>query len=566
MLVQLSVSNFAIIKRLDLALRSGLNILSGETGAGKSIVINAINLVLGGRASSDLIRTGSQEARVEALFSFPEKTGLSAVLEELGIPFDGELLIQRTIFKEGRNRIHINGVMATLQMLSGLGAGLISISGQHEHQSLLRPERHLSLLDEFAGLSQEREALAGSVKLVQSLREDIRVLAKEIEEAEVRRELEQFQIQEIERACLRPGEDGDLESERRRLQHAGQLLEISSEGYEALYEGEGSALSLVSQWARRMEKAAEVDPRLGPIRTALADIGARIEDAGLSLRDFRNDIDLDPLRLEQVEERLELLKGLKRKYGGTVEEVLALKDGLASRMEASADQKARLQELEAGLAEAAGALLAMAAALSRKRKQAAGAMEKAVEMELEQLHMAETRFQVRLQTPDLDGAAPVAERIALIRPDGMDRTEFMISPNVGEALRPLSKIASGGELSRVMLALKTILSRTASVETVIFDEVDAGIGGATAEVVGEKLLRLGGHQQVICITHLPQIASQGSAHFLVRKEVEDGRTQTAVLELGPEERVEEIARLLGGREITLRALAHAREMLARSPA
>jgi DNA repair protein RecN (Recombination protein N) len=294
----------------------------------------------------------------------------------------------------------------------------------------------------------------------------------------------------------------------------------------------------------------------------LADIGARIEDAGLSLRDFRNDIDLDPLRLEQVEERLELLKGLKRKYGGTVEEVLALKDRLASRMEANADQKARLQELEVGLAEAARDLLAMAAALSRKRKQAARALEKAVEKELEQLHMAETRFQVRLQTPDLDGAAPVVEKIALIRPDGMDRAEFMISPNVGEALRPLSKIASGGELSRVMLALKTILSRTASVETVIFDEVDAGIGGATAEVVGEKLVRLGRHQQVICITHLPQIASQGSAHFLVRKEVEDGRTQTAVLELGPEERVEEIARLLGGREITPRALAHAREMLA----
>jgi DNA repair protein RecN (Recombination protein N) len=556
MLVQLTISNFAIIKHLEITLKPGLNILSGETGAGKSIIINAMNLILGGRASTDLIRSRCEEARVEALFTFPDNRILTEILSEQGIPFDDELLIKRTFFREGRNRILINGSMATLQMLSRLGAILISISGQHEHQLLLKPDNHLYLLDDFSGLSDERLELSEVYGRYESLEGRINLLEKEIHEIGQRQDLTQFQIDEIERAGFRPGEDEALAEEKKRLQHAEELLAIVSEGYQALYERNDSALSTISLIAKKMDKGAVMDNRLSSVREALNEIEVRLEDASLTLRDFLKIIYMDPQRLDEVAERLELLNRLKRKYGRTLEDVLKFKDGLASMMVDQDERRQKLDQLMKERLELEAEVMQRASVLSNKRKKAAGTLENAVEQELHHLHMQATRFQVRFE-----GAEETEDTIKEVRADGIDRVEFMISPNVGEELRPLSKIASGGELSRITLALKTILARTASVETLIFDEVDSGISGATAEVVGKKLLSLAKYHQILCITHLPQIASQGQDHFLARKEVIAGRTQATILALGREERIQEIARLLGGQEITPRAVAHAEEML-----
>jgi DNA repair protein RecN (Recombination protein N) len=562
MLIHLSISNFAIIKHLEIDLKPGLNILSGETGAGKSIIINAMNLILGGRASADLIRSGCKEAKVEALFSLPKNQTLARMLSDFGFIFDGELLINRTIFREGRNRIFINGSMATLQMLSRVGSSLISISGQHEHQLLLKQDNHLLLLDDFGGLSDERLNLNEVYRKHQSVQEEINGLKEEIGKIGERQNLTEFQIHEIEMAEIHSGEDDRLLEEKRRLQYAAELLAIVTEGYQSLYERQDSALSSISQCLRRVAKGAKIDPALGSIEESLAEIEAKVEDAALVLRDYEKRIHMDPHELERVEERLEMLNGLKRKYGPTLEDVLQYRSEMASMIYDLDEKREKLDQLRKKQDALAAAMCARAIELSDKRKKAARALELAVEKEVFDLHMKETRFQVSFGEGEDGFTGGLAElTIDAVNADGIDRAEFVISPNIGEDLKPLGKIASGGELSRIMLALKTILARTASVETIIFDEVDSGISGGTAEVIGEKLSALAKYHQILCITHLPQIASQGENHLLVRKEVRKGRTQTIISGLDPEARVWEIARLLGGKEITTRAVAHAREML-----
>jgi len=561
MLVQLNITDFAIIRDLEIVLGSGLNILSGETGAGKSIIISAMNQILGGRASSDLIRSGCKEARVEALFSFPENRFLGDMLSDHGIPFDGELLIKRTVSREGRNRISINGSMATLQLLSLLSPALISISGQYEHQLLLKPDNHLGLLDDFGGLLDERAKLSAVFNRHHRLKEQIHRLKKEMVDLSEKQELARFQIQEIDDAGLSPDEDEALAEEKKRLQHAGEILEILSEGYMSLYESSNSVLSALAQSTKRVEKGSELDSRLVPIRDGLREVEVILEDLSFGLRDIRSTINTDPQRLEDVLQRLELLNRFKRKYGPTLSDVLQFRNDLDAMMYDLDGKKGRLKELETEDAALASDFGERAIALSKKRKKAARRLESAVEKELQYLHMKETRFRVKFEADETGDGAEQGQKPVEIRADGLDRVEFMISPNVGEDLRPLYKIASGGELSRIMLAIKTILARTTSVETVIFDEVDSGISGATAEVVGEKVLSLAQFHQIICITHLPQIASQGPAHFLVQKSVSNNRTHTSIKELDQEGRVREIARLLGGKKITPSAVAHAREML-----
>jgi len=563
MLVQLSITDFAIIHHLETPFQKDLNILSGETGAGKSIIINAVNLILGARASLDLIRTGCSEAKVEALFSLPENPDLKALLQSLDVPFEGELLIKRTISREGRNRITINGSGATLQMLSSIGPRLMSVSGQHEHQLLLKPENHLYLLDDFGGLEGERKELNRVFGEYQGIKESLRALEKAIREGEERQELGRFQMEEIERADIQPGEDLALEEERKRLRHAEQLLSIVRQTYDALYEDEGAILDRLGRCSRELVKGADMDRRLRSIAEHLEETRAELEEAAMALRDLQQGIVMDPARLEQVEERMQLLHDLKRKYGPSIEEILGFRERLSIRLEDLDARRGERSVLEKRLGQMAKEMKEMAGELSRKRKKVARAFENAVTRELGHLDMGGTRFQIRfLQEEPPKGSGEVPEGVQEgMGPDGYDRVEFMLSPNVGEELRPLSKIASGGELSRIMLALKTILAGTASVETIIFDEVDAGIGGATAEVVGEKLRSLARYHQILCITHLPQIASKGTAHFLVEKSVVDGRTRTSIGELGQAERVKEIARLLGGKVITPQALAHAREML-----
>ena len=586
MLSQLNISDFAVIKRLEITFMPGLNILSGETGAGKSIIINAMNLVLGGRASSELIRHGAKEARVEALFSLPGNGSVQTLLKEQGFDFEGDLIIRRTITREGRNRIAINDSLATVQTLGMIGAALVSISGQHEHQVLLRPENHLSFLDSFGGLMEERGHLQDLFEAARSLDREIRELQGEVRETEDQAELRRFQIQEIERAALSPGEEGRLGEERRRLQNAETLRQIVLEGYQALYESRDSVSSVVSAVRKKMEKGSEMDVRLGPVRDALNDIGIRVEDAALLLRDLQKTVEPDPVRLDQVEERLQLLGHLKRKYGGSIEAVIASGEKLASFVADLGEKRERIKMLEAKQAFAWEEIAKKGMILSKKRRKAALRLEEAMEAELRQLHMEGTRFSVRFRTDTAadaeggqgerrgdagtrgrgdaqtrTGAQEGEEMPSRMRVEGMDQAEFMISPNPGEGLGPLSRIASGGELSRVMLGLKTILAQSGSVETIIFDEVDSGISGATAEVIGEKLLNLSGFHQILCITHLPQIASKGETHFLVKKVVSGGRTEARLLELEGEARVREIARLLAGKEITATAVAHAEEML-----
>jgi len=560
MLNRLTISNFAIIKHLDISFQPGLNILSGETGAGKSIIINAMNLILGGRASGDLIRTGCEEAMVEALFSIPPSGHLSELLQDLAIPFDGELLIRRSLHREGRNRISINGTIATLQMLASLGDQLISISGQHEHQRLLRQDHHLSILDEFGGLLPAREAFSGLFNQYQSLREELQVLERQIAEIKDKQELTRFQREEIDGARIEEHEDESLLKEKVRLEHAEQLLSTVSQTYQELYESDGSLLSGLFDCARRLEKATRIDDRLGDIARTLAESRVVLEETAMSLREIQETIEMDPRRLEAVQERLEILNRLKRKYGPTLPDVLAFREQIATVMDEQHEKTEKRRELQSRLASLEEELLEAGYRLSDRRKKAARSLEKAVEKELHDLNMPNTRFRVAFldekeRVPGTRGA------LSMLRSEGIDQVEFLLAPNVGEVLKPLAKIASGGELSRIMLALKSILARSASVESVIFDEVDAGIGGAAAEVVGEKLVALSRFHQILCITHLPQIASKAHTHYQVRKNVVDGRTETSILELDQEERVEEIARLLAGRKVTPQALAHAREMV-----
>jgi DNA repair protein RecN (Recombination protein N) len=562
MLAQLTITDFAIIDSLSVNFSGGLNILSGETGAGKSIILNAVNLILGGRAFPDLIRTGRDSAVVEALFQLPEESPLSRSLAEMSIPFNGEVLIKRTISKAVRSRVWINGSLATLQMISGLGPNLISVSGQNEHQLLLKPDNHLFILDDFGGLSKERLQLNKLYRDYYSLKERAERLGIHLKEEEERRELNQFQIKEIEEAKLVPGEDVKLETEKSRLMHAERLIDIVFKGYQALYEKDESVLSILSLLAKDMDKGVNIDPNLDHFKKQLESAQLQLEDLALELRDFYSNLRLDPKRLEDVEDRLQLIRRLKKKYGSSIESTLSFKEELSQKEYQLTQKKEKLKKFEAQLKEKRADLFRHATNLSLKRHKIAETFEKKVEEELNLLGMAGTRFKIKfISTISRGDNIPADMLDSTITADGMDVLEFMISPNVGEELRPLAKIASGGELSRIMLTLKTILARSGLVETLVFDEIDAGIGGATAAIIGEKLRSLAKYHQILCITHLPQIASCGKTHFLVEKRVSKGRTRALITSLDKESRISEIARLLGGRMISKKTLAHAREML-----
>jgi DNA repair protein RecN (Recombination protein N) len=562
MLAQLTITDFAIIESLSVTFSEGLTILSGETGAGKSIMINAVNLILGGRASPDLIRTGAERAVVEALFQLPAESPLAESLDKMGIPFQGEVLIKRTISREGRSRVWVNGSLATLHMISSLAPHLISISGQNEHQLLLRPDNHLYILDDFGGLTQDRLRFNELYRDYYGLKDKEERLRSQLHEEEQRQELTQFQVKEIEEARLVPGEDGELESERSRLMHAERLMDIVFRSYQALYEKEESVVSTVSLLAKNMEKGVTIDHDLDKFKRQLESSQLQLEDLAFALRDYYSHIKLDPERLEEVEERLQLIRRLKKKYGSSVEEILSFQEELTQREYQLTQNKEELKALKAQAEEKKQGLFNMAIELSLNRHEIAAEFEKKVEEELRLLAMAGIRFKINL-SPNASRSDHISEEMldSALTADGIDTVEFMISPNVGEELRPLVRIASGGELSRIMLALKTILARNGLVETLVFDEIDAGIGGATAAVVGEKLRTLAKYHQILGITHLPQIASCGESHFLVEKRVSRGRTRTLITPLDRESRINEIARLLGGKKISEKTLAHAREMV-----
>ena len=562
MLTHLAINDFAIIDALSISFSGGSNILSGETGAGKSIIINAVNLIVGGRASPDLIRTGADRAVVEALFQVPAESPLSRILADMDIPFNGEVLIKRTISKEGKSRVRINGSLATLHMLSQLGLHLISVSGQNEHQVLLRPDNHLFILDDFGDLTKQRLAFTRLYRDYYAYKERLEKLRDDLQKEEEKRELTQFQIQEIEEVKLVPGEDIGLEEERSRLMHAETLMDIVFRGYHTLYEKDESVLSVLSLLTKEMDKGVSMDSNLDHFKKELESVELQVEDLALELRNFYAKLRVDPKRLEAIEERLQLIRRLKKKYGSSIEEILSFKEELSQKRYQLAQKQEELKRGETELEEKREGLMRMATSLSQKRREIAETLEKRVLEELDQLGMAGTRFNIGFSSISSVGGTHLADIVdSAISADGIDVVEFLISPNVGEDLRPLAKIASGGELSRIMLALKTILARSGLVETLVFDEIDAGIAGATAAIIGEKLRSLAQYHQILCITHLPQIACSGEKHFLVEKRVSKGRTRTLISSLNREGRVNEIARLLGGKTISEKTLAHAREML-----
>ncbi|MCU0531660.1 MAG: DNA repair protein RecN [Syntrophales bacterium] len=556
MLKDLGITNFAIIDRLDLAFHDGLNVVSGETGAGKSILIGAIGLLLGDRASTDLIRSEEDAAVVEAVFDIGANKALQARLRVMGFHPGRELVVKRVVSRSGKNRVYVDGNLATVAMLGEISEALVNICSQHEHQVLLDPESHIDILDEFGNLGAERDRFAAEYGEVQKLRARRDDLAAKNRNRAEREEFLRFQIGEIEKASLMAGEDVALQEEKKILLHAAKLTELAQRSYEILYGQEESVVGQVSRVTAHIRDIRRIDPNFTVSEDEMKSLAIQLEDASRALRDYLGKIPSNPARLEEVDDRLEAVGRLKKKYGGSVESVLKTGQALKEELQGLASAAEDIEALDAELAKRKTALREQAAGLSAERRRVAESMEKAIEAEIHALMMEKARFSVRFQE-----AAPDGEGLAPLNPKGADQPEFHLSTNVGEPLKPLNRVASGGELSRIVLAMKKALARAGSVGTVIFDEVDSGIGGATAEIVGRKLRDISKHHQVICITHLPQIASFGRTHYQVTKRVSDGRTKTDVRQLAEDERLEEITRMLGGVEITDKTRAAAREML-----
>jgi DNA repair protein RecN (Recombination protein N) len=563
MLQELSISNFAIIDDLRISFSGGLTILSGETGAGKSIIINAVNLLLGSRAAATLIRSGQETAELEALFHIKDQPGIVQIMKKNGYDPTEGLLIRRLISRKDRHRIYINGRLATIGLLNLITENLASISGQHVHQGLLKEEQQLAIIDQFGGLTPERNSVYRCFHEIVPLMQDLNDLnAKKDRQTEHIRLLE-FQKKEILDAGLTPGEDAALEQERVRLKNSEALFQTARDSIEILYDSQGAVVEQLSLVKTNLEKAALIDPLLGSSAKRISEMAFNVEDIAEELRTYLKKIEMDESRLGDVEDRLDVINKLNRKYGGSL-------DAVFLRLESMEQELLNLESLAEDISGAEkrlsilhNRLVELTTTLSQKRKKTAKILAESVEKELASLKMPQTKFQVFFRTvpADISNDPYLTVEKNVAYETGIDQAVFLIAPNVGEPLKPLSHIVSGGELSRVVLALKAILAQTEAVETIVFDEVDAGIGGGVAEVVGKKLSTLAKRHQIICITHLPQIAKFGDHHFIISKHVSDGRTKTSINCLSIPERIDEIARMLGGEKITQATLDHAREML-----
>jgi DNA repair protein RecN (Recombination protein N) len=560
MLTALRIENLAIIDSLEVRFDEGFNVLTGETGAGKSILVDALDLVLGGRARAESLRTGAEEASVEALF---EGVCLGDRLAELGLPHgNGELLIRRVVHRSGRGRAWVNGALATVGLLEQVTRGLLDISGQHEHVSLLDPHVHLSLLDGYAGLAEDIGRYGDAYRALLAKRRERDGLATDEAERDRRTDYLAFQLEEIDRLAPEIGEDESLAAERRRLFAADRLRSAAEEAELALYSGEGSAVEKLGRAVTRLGDLIALDPSLGsavaPLKAALVEL----EEGARTLSGYSRSVQGDPARLLDVDERLEALRRLCRKHGGSLQALFARRQEMQRELSAMTTNAERLAALASECDGLGREALALARALSGKRSAAARDFAEAVRSELAALSMGGTTFEVALKARPLSSAVEgEAVEGAHLAEQGIDCCEFLISPNPGEAPRSLSRVASGGELSRVMLAVKRAQARTDPVPTYVFDEVDSGIGGAVAEAVGRMLKEVSRERQVLCITHLPQIASWADRHLHVGKEVRAGRTVSRVSALADGARTREIARMLAGVRITEGALHNAGEML-----
>jgi DNA repair protein RecN (Recombination protein N) len=568
MLRFLRISHLAVIESAEVEFDAGLNVLTGETGAGKSILVEAVGLLLGGRASGDLVRTGEESASIEAIFESAGPGGSG----------DNELLVRREITAQGRSRAFINGALATAGALKELSARLVELHGQHEHQTLLDSATHLGVLDAFGQLEALLAPTRASFETMRAVEQQVADLRRALADRNTRHDLLTFQLGELDRVAPREGEDEQLAAERRILASAERVERLCAESYTSLYESDGAILAGLGNVWRRVGELATLDPQFQPYLDARDAIKPQLEDLAIFLRRYAEGIGASSGRLHEVEERLALLERLKRKYGPALSDVVARRQSLRGEMSALDKGDDRLVELEREQVAARAAYVSAAGLLSTARRAAAKEFSQELERLLAELAMERTRFDVRFADPPSESGWTA---------DGLDSVEFFVSPNPGEDLRPLARIVSGGELSRIMLAIKTLTfgSRLARIDAsgrapgaaaphgaerlrgagapgLIFDEVDAGIGGRVAEVVGRKLRALGSAFQVLCITHLPQIAAYADTHFQIEKRVERGRTVTTVKRLDAAGRVDELARMLGGEAITDGLRASAREMLA----
>ena len=555
MLLELTINNIALIESLRMEFAQGFNVLTGETGAGKSIIVDSVNLALGGRADRDIIRTGSDRGAVQALFDITGNDRALALLREQGIDAeDGMIAVRRELSRGGRNVCRVNGIIVPLNILRQLTALLMDVHGQHEHQALMNPARHLDFLDAFGGeaVTEARAAVAALHAERAGIGSALKKLLNDVAERDRLSDILSFQAQEITAAKLKSGEEEKLKRKLATLENAEKIREGVETAYTLVYQGggrEASAQEALLRAAEAMDRISGLDERYAALAVKLREIYYAAQDAGYELQSLMDGLDLDPALIDKVAARLDLIDRLERKYGATVDEVIAFGAEATRRLdelkrgdEAVSQLKKRYKDADARLRDACGRLTALRAA-------AAEALAGAICAQLADLGMARTRFEARIEPEPKPTAT------------GMDRVEFMISPNPGEPLRPLASIASGGEISRVMLALKAISVESEGVDAMVFDEIDTGVSGRMAQVVGEKMCLIAKSRQVLCITHLPQIAALGDAHFMVEKRSDDSHTETLVHRLDHQGRVRELSRLVGGAADSESSLSHAAHML-----
>lgn len=561
MLLQLTVHNIVLLEKLVIELHGGFNVLTGETGAGKSMLVDALTLVLGGRSRPDMVRAGAREAEVEALFELAPGSRVGAKLEAAGVPCDNELVIRRVVPAEGRSRAFVNGRMCTAAQLVEIAPELCDISSQHESVSLTDPASHLEYLDAFGKLDASRDALGVEVDSLAAIVKELEVVRDAERGRAEREDFLAFQLQEIEELDPQVGEETELEHERGRLRHAEKLGQATRHAADRLYEGENAICDELARLAAELDGSAAVDGSLAPLARAIESARAELADAARGLDRYAGGVESNPARLEEVEERLSRLQKLLRKHGPTTSELVAHRVSVAREIEGLARSGDRAKELEEQRDRRLMEVSVAARALSKKRRDAAEKLADAIGRELTQLGMGRARVIVEVAPTSAGAEGALLVDGARLTRAGVDRVEFLIAPNKGEDPRPLRRIASGGELSRSLLALKRVLAEKGPAGMYVFDEVDAGVGGAIAEVIGHSIADVARHRQVLCITHLPQIAALADAHFVVGKTEVKNRTVTTVARLKESERVDEIARMIGGVKVGEATRRAAAEML-----
>ena len=573
MLTLLKIKNIALIESLEVEFGHGLNLLTGETGSGKSIIVDSLGALTGERVSADLIKEGEQAATIEGLFSFARPDELQNIFEESGVEIDdSELIVRRELSTSGRNRVFVNNQLVTQAFLKRIGSFLVDIHGQGDQASLFDPATHLEMLDAFAGVDDERTRTAQTYRQMAATRKELADLRHDESDKLQLLDILKFQADEIRRAALKPGEELELEDEKRRLTNVEKLSTLSDDAYNLLYEQDESTIATFDKAVRKVNELAEYDSRFADYREPLETARAVIEDQAVTARDFRNHIEFSPTRLEEIENRLAEIARVSRKYGGSIETALHHLAESEQRLENIETAEFRERELEKKLAAERKVYLDAAAELHAKRVAAASRFEREVETNLKAVALEKARFEVRIAdlseseaeaTTGVSGrpSSPPEGGTQNLSAKGFDRVEFFFSANPGESPKPLAKVASGGEASRLMLILKTSARTRDGEKSAVFDEIDAGIGGRVAEAVGLKLKQLAQSQQVLCVTHQPQVASLADRHFAVEKSLGRNKTTIGIRELADGDRVEEIARMLAGEKITESARTHAAEMI-----